>query len=656
MFHFPSTRKNILAFLLVLVVLLPIYFSTLQTIPNGSENYYMIDVGETQIVLNTWGTLHATGYPLYVMIGNVLVFGMRLLGISPAAAPGIVSMLCGILALALIYMLALQVIKRPLVAAGVTILFGLTRTVWIHNAIAEIYSFGLVFLALLLLIGLWESTPPPDPLPAPTGFPAVTSDEGGKSRDKYWRIYLLALIGGFGVFHHRALLMVAPALLYVVWPQLITFVFPPSNRSRLQKILSTLYSVLSTLFLGLVGFLPYLYLPLRAATGAAWVYGEPGTWDGFWDQFLGREASRFIGPPQSFEALVSNFNRVNTVLVTDLTLPGIILGLFGLLLALHSPPHKRAAMALLLSGGVAYIFHILLYSDILSALILPVTLSLALGWLYVAVATSTALTLKMRLASQSLKLIPHASYLIPAFILGLVLFSQNHPFIKELTSNPTGLETIALARGTPRGSTLMLDWGPRHFAVGFARDVLGELPYVRLVDHKADFKVIAASERLVTPDFTFYNRPVSWWQEQLDTPVYLSAAAPHLVEIKTYRDMSPVPLEQPIAAIEQQIICTHDSLQLWVGWGAAGQPDHDMSVFVHLLDESGTMIAQADQSAPVYGWRPLTTWEAGEIVRDVYPLPRLDTGVTISYGLYRQLETGEFQNEVVYELPVECGN
>jgi hypothetical protein len=635
MFHFPTTRKNILPFLLALVVLLPIYFSTLQTIPNGSENYYMIDVGETQIVLNTWGTLHATGYPLYVMIGNVLVFGMRLLGISPAAAPGIVSMLWGILALALIYMLALQVIKRPLVAAGMTILFGLTRTVWIHNAIAEIYSFGLVFLALLLLIGLWE-------------------------KPVRGRIYWLAFIGGLGVFHHRALLMVAPALIFAVGPQFLTLLHPKIAKSLFSLI--TYYSSLITiLFVGLLGFLPYLYLPMRAATGAAWVYGEPGTWDGFWDQFLGREASRFIGPPQSFEALVANFNLVNSVLITDLTAPGIILGLIGLLMALRNPAQRRAALTLLLSGSVAYIFHILLYNDILSALILPVTLSLAFGWLFLADAIlsfqfSVFSSRGWRRLAQVATLATRPYLFMMAIFCIVALLMGNQPFIKDLTSNTTGVETIIMARGTPRGSTLMLDWGPRHFAVGFARDVLGELPYVRLVDHKADFKVIAASERLVTPDFTFYNRPVSWWQEQLGTPVYLSAVAPHLVEVKTYRDMSPVSLEAPIPAVEQQIICTHDSLQLWVGWGAADQPDHDLSVFVHLLDESGTVIAQADQSAPVYGWRPLTTWEAGEIVRDVYPLPRLDTGVTISYGLYRQLETGEFQNEVEYELPVECGN
>ena len=63
MLQLPLTRKNILPFLVVLAVLLPVYFSTLQTIPNGSEDYYMIDVGETQIVLNRWGTLHAANRP-----------------------------------------------------------------------------------------------------------------------------------------------------------------------------------------------------------------------------------------------------------------------------------------------------------------------------------------------------------------------------------------------------------------------------------------------------------------------------------------------------------------------------------------------------------------------------------------------------------------
>jgi hypothetical protein len=520
-----------------------------------------------------------------------------------------------------------------------TLLFGLTRTVWVHNAIAEIYSFGLVFLVLLLLIALWKKTPPPDPLPA--------SREGEKT--SHSRIYWLALIGGFGVFHHRALIMAAPALVYAIWPELTA----PLRRKmpRFSLIPHTSYLV-TLVLLGLLGFLPYLYLPLRANAGAAWVYGEPGTWTGFWDQFLGREASRFIGPPRTWEALTANFSTINTVLITDLTLPGLVLGLLGLLLAVRNPVRRRTAITFLLSGSAAYLFHIALYTDILSALILPVLLSIAFGWLFLA---EIVISFQSPVSSSwDWKRI--APYILVAVFIGFgaYLFGQNQPFIRELTSNPTGLETIALAKETPPDSTLMLDWGPRLFAVGFARDVLGELPDVTLVSHKADFRVIVDQRKLVTADFTFYNRPVSWWTDQLGTPVYLSAAAPHLVEIKTQPERAASPLTDPLAPVEQAVECTPEGINLKVAWGAAEKPDHDLSIFVHLLDVGGSMIAQADEAAPIYGWRPLTSWEAGEIVRDVYPLPRLQQGVQIAFGLYRQLDTGAFQNEYAYEIPVKC--
>jgi hypothetical protein len=77
-------------------------------------------------------------------------------------------------------------------------------------------------------------------------------------------------------------------------------------------------------------------------------------------------------------------------------------------------------------------------------------------------------------------------------------------------------------------------------------------------------------------------------------------------------------------------------------------------VFVHLLDAGGNVIAQGDQSAPVYGWRPLTSWEADEVVRDVYPLPRAGGAATVRFGLYEQLESGAFENALEQEARVEC--
>jgi Protein of unknown function (DUF2723) len=671
------TRHPLLPLLLALLILLPLYLTTLQTIPNGAEHYYTIDVGETQIVLNSWGTLHATGYPLYVMTGNVMVAVLRLSGVSAASAPGVTSLIYGLLALALLYMLALHLTRQRWISAAMIFMFGLTRTVWIHQTIAEIYAFGLAILVLLLLLALWRQ-----PISG--------------------RVYWLALIGGLGVFHHRALLMAAPALLYAIWGEL----FVVSTRQRLkpsgygedkptegagkndnaiqqngwQRFLPVVRRMVICLLLGLIGFLPYAYLPLRAQAGAQWVYGQPGTWDGFWDQFLGREASRFIGAPATFEGLLANFNLINRVLVTDLTLPGIILGLIGLLLALRNSAQRRAALTMFLSGGVAYGFHVLLYTDILSALILPITLSLALGWLWLAEWILTYIQ-QIRIEPQRhgdktesvVDPTPQPSPRVQgggakqvwrsmlstgvmwAVFIGycVILVNQNWGFIHELTSNRTGLETIELAKSAPPGSTLMLDWGPRHFAVGFARDVQGELPGIGLVDHKADFKAIIQQGELVTADFTFYNRPVSWWQEQLGVRVYLRAAAPHLVQI----DTQPLLSAEGGTGLRQYragLVCSDTMIELKVDWFTAHVPDYDLSVFVHLLDSGGIVIAQADQAAPVYGWRPLTSWEAGEVVRDIYPLPRLPNGVRIQYGLYRQLDSGAFVNEYEYEMPVQC--
>jgi len=202
----------------------------------------------------------------------------------------------------------------------------------------------------------------------------------------------------------------------------------------------------------------------------------------------------------------------------------------------------------------------------------------------------------------------------------------------------------------------MLAWGPRYFAVGFARDVLGLLPGVRLVDHKADYKSLLADGPLVTADYTFYNQPVSWWQQQIGAPVYLRAIAPNLVQIDTSPELERDP-DEPSGVVEiaHRIDCMMNKLILRVDWHTDQKPTRDLSVFVHLLDGDGNVIAQDDHSAPVYGWRPLTSWVADEVVRDVYTLPDTPDASMISYGLYEQRSDGSFNNVVAYNLPVECG-
>ncbi|NDJ61284.1 MAG: DUF2723 domain-containing protein [Chloroflexi bacterium] len=623
-------------------LLIVAYLPTLQTIPSGAEetpttpeNYFMRDVGETQIVLNVWGTLHATGYPLYVMTGNLLVDALRLLGVDAVVAPALVSLLWGLVALALLYILSAHLTGHLIAAAAVMVLYGLTRTVWIHQVIAEIYTFGLVILLVLLLLALWR---------APIRH----------------RVYWLAFVGGIGVAHHRAIILAAPALIYAVWPLLNK---EPRHLRR---------TLLICLGIGLTGLVPYLYLPLRAWMGAAWVYGDPGTLAGFWDQFIGREATGFVGLPHSFLALAENFHRVNYVIISDLTLPGVLLGVAGLIVGVQR--YRRAAITLALNGAVPYLFHVFLYTDILSALILPATLSLVLGWLLLAdwlfsQARHTLADVRIRYAAlmrsrHLLQLITQRGVPpLAALLLGIALETDNHLFIDNLTSDPRGLQTIALAQTVPDDAALMLAWGPRYFAVGFAQAVRGDLPDLRLVDHQADFAALLAEGRLVTPPYTFFNQSLDWWEARLHQPVYLRAIAPDLIQIDTQPERAAgVPLrteiipEVGVGISEMQVSCPRDRVIMRVAWYAPATPPRDLSVFVHLIDSRERRIAQDDRSAPVYGWRPLTTWLPGEVVRDVYTLPRPPGSHTIRYGWYTQLENGSFQNFPVGSLsiPEDC--
>jgi hypothetical protein len=573
-------------------------------------------------------------------------------------------------ALGFVYALALRITGRAWLSGAAVVALGLTRTVWIHAEIAEVYALMLLLLAAMLWIALAPRQP--------------ETDER--------RLYLLALLGGLGVAHHRALAMVIPALLFAMWPVL------SSNPRALPKRL------VICLLLGLLGFLPYIYLPLRAQAGAAWVYGEPGALDGFLTQFLGREYTRFIAPPLSPEGLWANLQMVVQVIVTDLTLPGLLAGLAGLVAGLFSRKTRRAAITLLLLAGCAFAFHALAYTDVLSALILMITLPLALGWALLgnAVLTWTQTPhpptpsptqagrrdvldrpsppaplpqgegkpavlepstqadggiLHSALSTQHSALFLAVTALFLVFAAALA--AQNRPFIEALVTDPTGLETIRMAQDAPPESTLMIPWGPRYFAAGFARDVQGAFPEaVTLVDHRADFAALVGSDRpLVTPATTFYRQNADWWAEQTGGPVWLTAAGPGLVRIAAAPQLDAqeqgrdADLPTPQNA---KLSCRDAFVNLTVDWAASKPPREDWSVFVHLLDGDGALLATGDQSAPVFGWRPLTTWAAGEVVRDVYTVPVVPGMAEVAYGFYRQRPDGTFENAVTYRLPVDC--
>jgi mannosyltransferase len=86
-----------------------------------------------------------------------------------------------------------------------------------------------------------------------------------------------------------------------------------------------------------------------------------------------------------------------------------------------------------------------------------------------------------------------------------------------------------------------------------------------------------------------------------------------------------------------EVLEAGEILRLTLFWQARSEVTEDYTVFVHLLDHGGRLVAQRD-SEPVGGSRPTTTWIADDIVSDNYglfiPEDTASVGYRLMVGMY----------------------
>jgi hypothetical protein len=626
---------------LLLLVLAGSYAATLQTHIGGSfeqgrpgdalKNEYIKDVAEIQVALNVWGTIHHTGYPLFAILGNLFTLPLRALGVEPAAAASLYAMAWGVVTLGVFGWLLWRLTGRPVLAALSVVLLGTARSIWIHNVVAEVYSMSLAITALMLAVALW---------PAPW--------KGRWSTRR--RVLGLALLGGIGVAHHRAAAFVAPGLIFAVWPHLW------AERREWRRTIPAAAGLV------LAGFIPYIYLPLRAWQGSAWVYGEPGTLRGFWTEFTGKEAevNRLVSPAASPTALLDNVRSVWDILAREITLPGLLIGLTALILAMIVAPQRRAARVVALCAAGPTLFAIVYHTAVLpEAVLMPTTLALVFG---VALAVDWLAQVNPRAAVVAM---------IGVAIWAGVLIGWHYGYVHELVSEPTGLHTIEHLKQLPRDGkpALMLPWGPRYAAASYSRLVTGQNRDIMMVDHKGDYlKLLSEGYQLYTEPETFYTYPPPWptaygaasdWWTARIGPLYLTSAAPGYVQLENSpwlanaSDPTGVPIVDGITRRSAWLTCDERHLYLHVVWGADSRPTGDPNIFVHLTgDVPAPNPITADAQHPVYGLYPFARWSPGEVVRDDFTLPRAPDKTQVRFGLYDQDTNGQFINYGEMALPV----
>lgn len=90
-----------------------------------------------------------------------------------------------------------------------------------------------------------------------------------------------------------------------------------------------------------------------------------------------------------------------------------------------------------------------------------------------------------------------------------------------------------------------------------------------------------------------------------------------------------------------------DALEMTLYWQSIAPVDVDYDVFIHLLDETGRIVAQVD-TQPLNGLAATSIWQAGDLIRDPHTLP---LPPDLPAGTYT-LVTGLFDRDTMTRLPL----
>jgi hypothetical protein len=310
-----------------------------------------------QVTGSTWGVPHSPGYPLYTILSNLFV---RLVGLLPGGRETSVvwrvsfwSTVTSLLALVFLYLIVWKVARNRIIAFATCVFLGVSFIFWRGAIMAEVYSLNVFIFALTYWLAIvWHSD----------------------RRDRW--LFLLGLVLGIGVVHHRTAFILPPTI--VLWVLLRQEKKPvsPSNQlhppKRWQGVLRR-WAIL--VGFSLIPLLSYLYLPWAAQNrvGQTWLYADTSDWNTFWFVVLTREWWGLIRIPNTPLAWLEELTMLFYQQATQIASGGVVTGTIGLLVSrrylwLLGPP-----FLMLTFFGTTY-----KVAD-LDSMLIPLTLTLCIG-------------------------------------------------------------------------------------------------------------------------------------------------------------------------------------------------------------------------------------------------------------------------------------
>ena len=576
---------------------------------------------EFHVVIPLLGVPHPPGYPLYTLLGKlwILLIPLR----DPAWRLNLLSALAASLSLHLLYRLTYTLVPRHRSVAPAVVLLALAPTFWSQATIAEVYALHLAFSAAILYLTV------------------VIAHPNAAARVAPRTLYVLALVVGLSLTHHRMTLLLLPAIAYTLW----------STRKRLPRS----YRVWA--MVGLLLILPlslYLYIPLVGARVGSLDGTYRNTWPAFLDWVQARAYRVF---------LTENPFNVHRQPVDYLRMYLAEMGGVALALALLGTNRTRWArptwwvFIIALAAHLVFVFNYKV-TDI-AVFFLPIVLltvpfiSVGLDILYRAGTAFFGWLARRNTLSASL-VTPLTRLLLPTFVGILVLYPlirtvQQWPHLDR--SDDWGVYDMGLdivSQPLPEGSAIVGILGETTL-VRYFRDVLGYRPDLVVVPaDREEERMKAIEEMMAAGREVFITRPLPPAVSRYS----LDAVGP-LVRVRLPQaDDTPVPsrpLREPftpaITLVGYDVVnrASHAGpvIRLVLYWDVHATPQEDLKISARLLRPDGS-VARAVDSVPVHNTYPTRGWKPGERVVDVYDL-LLPPGPTddLLVILYRAVDGSE---------------
>ena len=568
------------------------------------------DSGELQLVAWKLGIAHPPGYPLYTLVGFLL---LRFFA-SPAYALNLLSAILAAMTLVLVSRTVRAISGSSLAGIAAAGILGTSTSFWSQATTANIRMPTALFTAWCVYELVMHRQ-------------AAQLRDAGAARARLTRF---ALAFSLGLGHHLSLLF--PGVLFVAY----LFLSEPDLIRQPRRWVAP-----GLIFL--VGLSALLYLPIRGATGGTFADGEsagylaqPGR---LLDHILARgfEGDFFYFVNTRPDLLGDRLALLPTLFSFQFSIGAFILAVVGICRCLF---HDRRLL-LLLAGGIAmHTFVTLAYRAPQTVeYMMPAYVLLAVLIGYGVGGARTAVAGQARDQGTSTPIFRRSSWIRPAVLLFAVVTSlarafDSFPAYMWLSQNEDARSYAeSLLTDAPLNATILSNW---HCA--------NPLWYLQQVENlRRDVNVLYVFPR-------GEELAISWLKE-IDKAV--AAGRPAVVNMYFREEFAASPFifepisreafqvrRQPLSSLPGRFsppetdwgggfsLLGYDlpaastrpgePLTVFLAWRIETRPDRDYSVFVHLVDSSGRVIGQSDLSVPA------DRYQRGDVIVErffVAPLP-----------------------------------